>query len=52
MDSTQHIDDLVAAAKGNSEAIQQNLKLIEAHNKTLELLEWTKVNNNFSVSTF
>ena len=54
MDSTntKHIDDLVAAAKGNSEAIEQNLKLIESLNKNVELLDWTKVNNNFTVSTF
>ena len=51
MDSAQHLDDLVAAAKSNSEAIEENLKLIESLNNNVELLDWTKVNNNYTVRT-
>ena len=48
----QHIEDLVAASKDNLEAIEQNIKLMESLHKNVELLDWTKVNNNFTVSTF
>ena len=52
MDSAQHLKDLVAAVKSNSEAIEQNLKLIESLNNNVELLEQTKVSHNFTVSNF
>lgn len=44
------IEDVLAALKQNNEALEQNLKLIEALKKSQEFLERTKVSNDFSVS--
>ena len=53
MDSpSKHFDDLVEAANNNREAMEQNIKLQESLNKNVELLERTKVSNDFTVSSF
>jgi hypothetical protein len=49
MDS--HFDDLIEAANNNREAMEQNIKLQESLNKNVELLERTKVSNDFTVSS-
>jgi hypothetical protein len=45
-----HLEDILAACQNNSKAIEQNLQLIEALKSSKDLLERTKISNDFTVS--